>query len=120
MASYASMAQYLGTLGRRPPARQTGASQPNYGSREGPGNKVPTGGYNADWLGGTATVPGQPAWEPDWASAITGAWDYQQALQDMGAADAADTAALNNAIRSQAVSFGGDLSDLVKGGFINK
>jgi hypothetical protein len=120
MASYSSMAQYLGTLGRRPPARPaTKAYQPNYGEREGP---VPGAApsYDPNWLGGTATVPGQAAWEPDWASAITGSWDYQQALQDMQGADTADTAAINNAIRSQAVNFGGDLSDMLKGGFISK
>jgi hypothetical protein len=57
---------------------------------------------------------------PDLGGAIGGDWEYQAALGDINAANAADEAAAGEAIKAMAVGWGGDLSDLVKQGLIDQ
>ena len=47
-------------------------------------------------------------------------WEYQAALGDISAADAADAAAAAENINALAVNWGGDLSNLVKAGLIDQ
>jgi hypothetical protein len=51
---------------------------------------------------------------------ISGDWEYQAALGDINAADAADAAAAGENINALAVNWGGDLSELLQGGLINQ
>jgi hypothetical protein len=65
---------------------------------------------------GDINIPGYKAPGMD----IGGDWEYQAALGDINAADAADAAAARENINALAVSWGGDLSQLLGEGMIDK
>lgn len=62
---------------------------------------------------------GIPGYKPPGMN-IEGDWEYQAALGDIGAADAADAAAAGENINALAVNWGGDLQQLVSAGLIDQ
>jgi hypothetical protein len=63
---------------------------------------------------------GIPGYNPDLGAAVAGDWELAAAMGDIEAANAADEAAARENINALAVNWGGDLSDLLSQGLIDR